>query len=105
MMPAREKMAAVLDGVTFGAPKMPVLSNVLGRLHAADGSAIKAEMLRQITEPVRWADCVKAAMGPEGGKFVEFGPGKVLSGLIKRIDKRNETVNVQDLASLDAALA
>jgi len=101
MASARTKLASVLDSVTFHAPKMPVLSNVSGALHSSDPAAIKEAMLRQVTESVRWCDCVKCAIGSGVTDFVEFGPGKVLSGLIKRIDKSVKTVNVQDVPSLE----
>jgi [acyl-carrier-protein] S-malonyltransferase len=100
---ARERLAGVLQGIAFQAPRMPVLANVTGQLHPADGQAIREAMLRQVTESVRWADCVRTAMGAGAKTFVEFGPGKVLSGLIKRMDKQNQTANVQDAASLEAA--
>jgi [acyl-carrier-protein] S-malonyltransferase len=58
-------------------------------------------MLRQVTESVRWVDCVRAARRAGVGTFIEFGPGKVLSGLIKRIDKEAVTLNTQDLPSLE----
>jgi [acyl-carrier-protein] S-malonyltransferase len=102
MMPAREKLVAVLKDVSFAAPKMPVLANTTGALHSNDPQAIKEVMLRQVTESVRWADCIKTAIQGGGKTFIEFGPGKVLSGLIKRIDKSVTTVNVSDVASLDA---
>ena len=101
MASARTKLASVLDSVTFHASKMPVLSNVTGALHSSDPVAIKEAMLRQVTESVRWCDCVKCAIGSGVTDFVEFGPGKVLSGLIKRIDKSVKTVNVQDVPSLE----
>ena len=101
MASARAKLASVLDGVTFRAPQMPVLANVSGALHGNDPAAIKDAMLRQVTEPVRWSDCVKCAIGAGLTEFVEFGPGKVLSGLIKRIDKTVQTASIQDGASLD----
>jgi [acyl-carrier-protein] S-malonyltransferase len=101
MASARTKLAGVIDGVTFHAPNVPVLSNVTGALHASDPAAIKDAMLRQVTESVRWCDCVRAAIGLGVKDFVEFGPGKVLSGLIRRIDKSVGTFNVQDAASLD----
>jgi len=103
MASARERLAGVLQGVTFQAPKLPVLANVTGQPHAADGAAIRDAMLRQVTESVRWADCVHTAMAAGVKTFVEFGPGKVLSGLIKRIDKQNTTFNVQDAATLEQA--
>ena len=68
-------------------------------------AAIKEAMLRQVTESVRWYDCVRHAIADGVTTFVEFGPGKVLSGLIRRIDKSVTTQNVADTASLDAAAA
>jgi [acyl-carrier-protein] S-malonyltransferase len=101
MASARTKLAGVLDSVTFRAPQMPVLSNVTGQLHSSDPAAIKDAMLRQVTDSVRWCDCVKCAIGAGVTDFVEFGPGKVLAGLIKRIDKSVNTVSVQDVPSLE----
>ncbi len=105
MASARERLGTVLQSITFNPPRLPVLANVTGQLHPADGQAIRETMLRQVTESVRWADCVRTAMGANVRTFVEFGPGKVLSGLIKRIDKQNTTTNVQDAASLEQAAA
>ena len=105
MQPARDKLAPILDGIEFKAPKIPVLSNVTGQPHSSDPGEIKAVMLRQVTETTRWADDVAAAKALGGTRFVEFGPGKVLSGLIKKIDPALETLNVGDLASLDATVA
>lgn len=102
MMPAREKLVDVLKDVTFASPKMPVLANTTGTLHSSDPQVIKDVMLRQVTESVRWADCIKTAIQAGGTTFIEFGPGKVLSGLIKRIDKGVTTLNVSDVAALDA---
>ena len=102
---ARERLAAVLKGVPFHAPRLPVLANVTGQLHSADGNAIREAMLRQVSESVRWADCVRSAMAAGAKTFVEFGPGKVLSGLIKRIDKQNTVLNVQDAVTLEQAAA
>ena len=104
MAPAREKLAPILDGITFNAPKFPVLSNVTGKPHQADPGAIKAMMLEQVTGTTNWAADVEAAKAFGCTTFVEFGPGKVLSGLIKKIDAALVTANVSDLTSLDAAL-
>ena len=104
MAPAREKLAPVLDGIAFNAPKFPVLSNVTGKPHASDPGAIKALMLEQVTGTTNWAADVEAAKALGVTTFVEFGPGKVLSGLIKKIDAALVTANVSDLTSLDAAL-
>ncbi len=105
MQPAREKLAPVLDGVTFHAPKIPVISNVTGQVHSSDPGEIKAVMLRQVTETTRWADDVATAKALGCARFVEFGPGKVLSGLVKKIDATLATFNVSDLATRDATAA
>jgi [acyl-carrier-protein] S-malonyltransferase len=105
MASARAQLSGVLKDMNFSAPQVPVIANVTGQVHAADGAAIRETMLRQVTESVRWADCVRTAMQAGATTFVEFGPGKVLSGLIKRIDKQNVTVNVQDAATLEQAAA
>ena len=105
MEPAREKLAAVLDGIAFSAPKMPVLSNVTGKPHSDDPGAIKAMMLEQVTGTTNWAADIAEAQSMGVGRFVEFGPGKVLSGLIKKIDASLVTLNVADIASLDATVA
>ncbi len=105
MAPARERLAPVLDSVEFRAPRIPVLSNVTGRPHSSDPSAIRAAMLEQVTGTTNWAADVEAAKALGCARFVEFGPGKVLSGLIKKIDASLAAVNVSDLATLDAAAA
>lgn len=101
MQSARIRLAEVLAAVPFASPRMTVLSNVTGQPHPADGAAIREAMLRQVTESVRWADCVRCAVAQGTKTFIEFGPGKVLSGLIKRIDKDAVTLNTQDRTTLD----
>ena len=105
MPPARGKLAPVLDGITFHAPKIPVISNVTGRVHSSDPAEIKDVMLRQVTETTRWADDIAAAKELGCTRFIEFGPGKVLSGLIKKIDAALTTLNVSDLTTLDATVS
>ena len=102
MAPAREKLAKVLEGIKFNSPAMPVLSNITGKPHSNDGGEIKAMMLEQVTGTTNWAADVETAKAMGCTRFVEFGPGKVLSGLVKKIDVSLETLNVADLASLDA---
>ena len=105
MAPAREKLAPVLDAIAFQAPQFPVLSNVTGQPHSFDPGAIKALMLEQVTQTTNWAADVEAAKALGCTRFVEFGPGKVLSGLIKKIDAALVTTNVSDLTALDATVA
>ena len=102
MQSAREKLAPVLDAVEFSAPKFPVLSNVTGRPHSSDPGAIKAAMLEQVTGTTNWAADVEAAKALGCTAFVEFGPGKVLSGLVKKIDASLAAFNVADIASLES---
>ena len=105
MASAREKLAPVLDTIEFRALRFPVLSNVTGKPHPADGGAIRALMLEQVTGTTNWAADVECARSMGAELFVEFGPGKVLSGLVKKIDPALATANVSDLAGLDAAAA
>ena len=99
MDPARAKLAEVIADIPFAVPKTPVFSNATGELHAADGGAIRQAMLDQVTGTVRWLDCILAS---GAHTFIEFGPGKVLSGLARRIDRANAVANVQDRTTLDA---
>ncbi len=105
MAPAREKLAPVLDTITFHAPTFPVLSNVTGQPHSSDPAVIKATMLEQVTGTTNWAADVAAAKALGCDTFVEFGPGKVLSGLVKKIDAALQASNVADIATLDATVA
>lgn len=102
MQPAREKLAKVLEGISFARPKFPVLSNVTGAPHANDPAAIKAAMLEQVTGTTNWAADVAAAKALGVTRFVEFGPGKVLSGLVKKIDPALDAVSVSSLETLAA---
>ena len=105
MAPAREKLAPVLDGIEFKAPRFPVLSNITGKPHSSDPGELRAMMLEQVTGTTNWAADVETAKSLGCDRFVEFGPGKVLSGLIKKIDPALTTLNVADMASLDATVA
>lgn len=105
MAPAREKLAPVLDGIEFKAPRFPVLSNITGKPHSSDPGEIRAMMLEQVTGTTNWAADVETAKSLGCDRFIEFGPGKVLSGLIKKIDPALTTLNVADIASLDATVA
>ena len=104
MQPAQEEVARVLDAITLHDPKVPVAANVTGNLVTTAAEARDA-LIRQVTGAVRWVDCVRALVGAGGNTFVEVGPGKVLSGLMKQIDSAQKAVNVEDAASLEKALA
>ncbi|MBR4523188.1 MAG: ACP S-malonyltransferase [Kiritimatiellae bacterium] len=101
MEPARVKLASVLETIEFKAPKFPVLSNVTGEPHSSDPAAIKALMLEQVTGTTNWAQDVVTARDLGCDTFVEFGPGKVLSGLIKKIDPALDVSNVSDMTAFN----
>ncbi|TAM47763.1 MAG: [acyl-carrier-protein] S-malonyltransferase [Gammaproteobacteria bacterium] len=103
MHPAAQQMAQRLAGVDVRAPKVPVIHNVHVKSEATpDG--IREALVRQIESPVRWVETVRAMLSAGATRFVECGPGKVLAGLNKRIDKQAETLAVYDAATLRAAL-
>ncbi len=103
MRSAVDKLQAVLADVVISAPSIPVVSNVTGALHG-DPDAIREAMLRQVTESVHWYEGVAAMTGAGADTFVECGPGKVLSGLLKRIARGATLLQVQDEASLNATV-
>lgn len=99
MKPAAEKLAAALAGITVSAPVIPVINNV-DVVAESEPAQIKEALVRQLFSPVRWTDTV-ASMAESGVELaLEMGPGKVLSGLAKRIDKRVEGVAANDPASV-----
>jgi [acyl-carrier-protein] S-malonyltransferase len=100
---AAEKLRGVLEDVAIQTPRIPVLANVTGSLHGGPDE-IREAMLRQVNGTVNWLGCVRWLLGQGVDTFVECGPGKVLSGLIRRIDRDSTQVNVQDCASLEAAV-
>ena len=88
MKPAADRLAEALEQVDWRTPAVPVMSNVTGEPHdAADVDSIKRRLVEQLTSPVRWSDCMAWAIGNIPGLFVETAPGKVLAGLMKRIDR------------------
>ena len=103
MHPAAEQMAKRLTGADIHAPKGPVIHNVHAQGETTpDG--IRQALVRQIESPVRWVETVRKLIASGASRIVECGPGKVLAGLNKRIDKQVETLAVYDPATLRAAL-
>jgi [acyl-carrier-protein] S-malonyltransferase len=103
MKPAAEKLAVALENVTFSAPQYSVVNNVDVKIETSP-EAIRSALVRQLYSPVRWTESVEfmAAQGAE--KLLEVGPGKVLTGLTKRIVDTLTAAAVNDTASLAAAL-
>lgn len=102
MKPAADQFAEFLAGVEFSAPSLPVLANVTGAPHASDAGAIRDAMVKQVYKSVRWYQGVEYMQGQGVNLYIECGPGKVLSGLVKRIDKSAATHSIQELSGLDS---
>lgn len=84
MEPAREELAKAIENTTFSTPKCPIYQNVNAQ-PSSDVETIKANLIAQLTAPVRWAQSVQNMVADGATKFVECGPGKVLQGLVKKI--------------------
>jgi [acyl-carrier-protein] S-malonyltransferase len=104
MAPVRARLEPVLRAIAWRAPARPVVTNVEAAPNA-DPARIVPLLVEQVTAPVRWIECVEELVRQGVSRMVEVGPGKVLSGLAKRIDKSVEVWNVEDGASLEKALA
>lgn len=104
MAPVKPRLEAVLRAIAWRAPARPVVTNVEATANA-DAARIVPLLVEQVTAPVRWIECVEELRRQGVTRFVEVGPGKVLGGLIRRIDKSAEVWNVEDGASLEKTLA
>lgn len=103
MKPAADKLAVALQNVTFSAPRVPVINNVDVRAETAP-EAIRSALVRQLYSPVRWTESVELMAAEGVTSLLEIGPGKVLTGLAKRIVDTLTAAAVNDTATLSAAL-
>lgn len=90
MQPAREELAAAIENTTFSAPNCPIYQNVTATA-ITDENEIKANLIEQLTAPVRWTQSVQQMIADGASHFTEVGPGKVLQGLVKKIHRDAET--------------
>ena len=104
MQPAADKLAIALADIELQEPRIPVINNV-DVVAESDPAKIKRAMVRQLFSPVRWTETVESMANDGVALAIEMGPGKVLSGLTKRIDKRVEGVAANDPASMQDVLA
>jgi len=104
MKPAADRLAGVLETVTINPMKLPVVANADAASNT-DNGRIKGLLVTQVCAPVLWEQSVNAMAALGVAKFVEIGPGKVLSGLVKRITKEVETANIEDSAGLKTLTA
>lgn len=102
MQPAADKLEIALKDIEFKTPVIPVINNV-DVITESDPEKIKQALVRQLHSPVRWTECVQKMSDDGVEKLYELGPGKVLTGLTKRIVKTLTAAAVNDSASLEAA--
>lgn len=86
MEPAREELAAAIEATTFNEPTCAVYQNVAA-MAITDAATIKGNLIAQLTAPVKWTQCIQAMIADGGTEFIEVGPGKVLQGLMRKIDR------------------
>ena len=87
MEPAREKLAAAIDATEFSTPVCPIYQNVVARA-VSDSSEIKKNLMAQLTAPVRWTQTMQEIIADGATEVIEVGPGKVLQGLFKKVDRQ-----------------
>jgi [acyl-carrier-protein] S-malonyltransferase len=104
MQPAQDALAKDLESIVFNDPIVPIAANVDARL-ITRGPDSRDCLIRQVTGPVRWVECIQLLIAQGATHFIEVGPGKVLSGLMRQIDRNQKALNVEDSASLDKTLA
>lgn len=100
MSAAAGRLRETLRSVEFRAPRIPVISNVTGLPHR-EPDDIRSKMALQVTSSVRWVDTIRWFKNRGAAQYIECGPGRVLSGLVKRIHQEASLANVQDSPSLD----
>jgi len=103
MRPAGERLEGVLRSIPIADPSVPLVNNVDAEL-LTRGQQVIRSLVRQVSSPVRWEDVIRRLVKEGVTLFLELGPGRVLSGLIKRIAKEVIALNGEDLASLRVAL-
>jgi [acyl-carrier-protein] S-malonyltransferase len=99
MKPAGERLEKALEEISVNDLKIPVVTNVEAEANTSKGR-VKELLVAQVSSPVRWEESMKKMIGKGIEQVLEIGPGKVLSGLMKRIDSRVETKNIEDLKTL-----
>jgi len=104
MKPAAERLSEVLADVTVSDASVPVVANVSAR-PVTDARTIRQSLIDQVASPVLWEDSVRWMMEQGVDTFVEIGPGNVLTGLVKKVNRRVTALSVQDVSSLERALA
>lgn len=102
MMPAQVRLSKDLERISFASPAIPVVTNVYAT-SVLQGDDARDALIRQVSQPVKWLSSVEFLISQGVQSFIETGPGKVLSGLMRQIDRSVSCVNIEDEASLRAA--
>ena len=97
-------LAKQLESIIFHDPCFPIDCNVDARLMTR-GPEVRDALIRQVTGPVRWVECIKLLQDSGATNYIEVGPGKVLTGLNRQIDRALLTLNVEDPTSLEKTLS
>ena len=98
MEPAREELAAAIQATTFSPPSCPVYQNVVAKA-VTDPSEIQANLIAQLTAPVRWTQTMHQMIEDGASELIEVGPGKVLQGLFKKVDRKFPTASAEYILS------
>lgn len=104
MQPAADRLKEVLDTIIIQDAKIPVMANINAKPETK-ASEIRENLVQQAAHPVLWEDSVRAMMADGVDTYIEVGPGKVLTGMLRKIDRSLKGENVEDPASLEKTLA
>lgn len=103
LKPAGDKLAEVLKGVNINEPAIPVIANVTAK-ELSNPEEIHRLLIEQVSSPVRWEECVRRMIEMGADTFIEVGPGKALSGFVKKISRDVKVMNVEDAQSLESTI-
>jgi len=103
MMPAQDRLAADLAGLNYGKFIFPIVHNFDAEINA-DPSKVRDKITQQVSSPVKWMQSVEAMVAAGVGRFIEIGPGKVLTGLVRQIDREVTYANIENSESLSNTL-
>src|SRR4029079_14402842 len=104
MKTAQERLSFELEQAAFNNPRVPVITNVDAKI-TTEPAEMRAALSRQVSAPVRWLESMELLLQQGVNDFVEVGPGKALSGLMRQINRDASCLNVEDSSSLEAARA
>jgi [acyl-carrier-protein] S-malonyltransferase len=104
MQPAQDRLEGLLQGLEFSSARVPIVVNV-DATQSSDPEALRDALVRQVTGTVRWVESMQILIAEKPDCFLEVGPGKVLSGLLKHMDREQRHAHVQDSATLSQAIA